>query len=67
MGAFTLGNAIGWSSPATPALQEESRYKHFVDDNEKRWIGSLVNIGCLIASQVTIQIIDYDITQVNIL
>ena len=62
IGAFVLGNALGWSSPALSPLSpivcsesslNSSRFKYCVDENESRWIGSLLAIGALIASQVS--------------
>ena len=53
MGAFVMGNGLGWTSPALPALKEIT-LNHPLDEEEASWVGSLFAIGALIASQVTL-------------
>merc|ERR1712136_214348 len=58
IGAFTLGNGLGWSSPALPNIacptkeHPEPTLKHCLDEDEQKWTGSLLCIGALIASQL---------------
>jgi len=55
IGAFTLGNGLGWSSPALPNIacdKPTTSLIHCLDDDEQRWTGSLLCIGALIASQL---------------
>lgn len=59
IGAFILGNIIGWSSPVQPQLQQNSTeifnetsssdwIAHIIlDDNQMSWVGSLPNLGAL--------------------
>ena len=51
IGAFVMGNGLGWTSPALPAIQTGD-ITHIVTKEEASWIGSLFAIGALIASQV---------------
>ena len=57
-----LGTALGWTSPALPAVAcpSEDLVKHCIDENESRWIGSLLPIGALIASQVALYFLLYN-------
>merc|ERR1712018_455825 len=65
IGAFTLGNGLGWSSPALPNIEckyvnetdeilpeDQQPIKWCLDKEEQRWVGSLLCIGALIASQL---------------
>jgi MFS family permease len=47
-GAFQLGTAFGWSSPASPRLVEEEQYFP-ITSNQFNWIASSVTIGCAIS------------------
>merc|ERR1712212_69135 len=68
IGAFTLGNGLGWSSPALPNIEckynetnEEwdqllppinQTMNYCLDKDEQKWVGSLLCIGALIAPQL---------------
>merc|ERR1712076_122046 len=57
IGAFTLGNGLGWSSPALASIKcpnatEIPEMKYCLDEDEQKWTGSLLCIGALIASQL---------------
>ena len=60
IGAFVLGCALGWSSPAFSSIKCSSDHRdsksleHCVLDDEAKWIGGLICIGALIASQVIV-------------
>ena len=61
IGAFVLGCALGWSSPAFSSIKCDSdsenvskKLVHCVHDDEAKWIGGLICIGALIASQVIV-------------
>ncbi|XP_059468813.1 facilitated trehalose transporter Tret1-like isoform X2 [Neocloeon triangulifer] len=46
LGAFALGNVIGWSSPASGRLQGDTSEVDFdVSASEFAWVGSLLTIG----------------------
>lgn len=58
IGAFILGNIIGWNSPVQPQLQRNSTEINddnntiwiahiYLDDNQMSWVGSLPNLGAL--------------------
>jgi MFS family permease len=47
-GAFCVGTALGWSSPASPRLVEEEQYFPITSD-QWNWIASTVTIGCAIS------------------
>ena len=65
-----MGNGVGWSSPALPNIackyNETNKewdqllppinqtMNHCLDKDEQKWVGSLLCIGALIASQVKI-------------
>ena len=63
-----MGNGVGWSSPALPNIgckydeNDEDKLlppmnqtmNHCLDKDEQKWVGSLLCIGALIASQVKI-------------
>jgi len=61
IGAFGLGNMLGWSSPALPHLvncgngigQEKCDLPVSFGDNENSWIGSTLTLGALAAAIVT--------------
>ena len=66
IGAFALGNGIGWSSPALPSISCHYNVTEFpddlkfcLDDEEQKWTGSLLCIGALIAPLVKTQIMKY--------
>ena len=63
-----MGNGLGWSSPALPNIEckydnetneilpdDQQPIKWCLDKEEQRWVGSLLCIGALIASQVYIR------------
>jgi MFS family permease len=61
IGAFVLGNIIGWNSPVQPQLQQNSTeiidensyywIAHiYLDDNQMSWVGSLPNLGALVGA-----------------
>lgn len=62
IGAFILGNIIGWSSPVQPQLQqnsteifdENSVWIAYIslDDNQMSWVGSLPNLGALVGALI---------------
>ncbi|KAG5671427.1 hypothetical protein PVAND_001623 [Polypedilum vanderplanki] len=43
-GAFCVGTAMGWSSPASPRLVEEGQYFP-ITPNGMSWIASIVTVG----------------------
>ncbi|KAG5671425.1 hypothetical protein PVAND_001622 [Polypedilum vanderplanki] len=47
-GAFCVGTALGWSSPASPRLVEEGQYFPITQD-QWNWIASIVTVGCAIS------------------
>jgi len=51
IGAFSLGNALGWSSPALYDLKESGQLGELTKDMES-WIGSIVNLGGLVSGFV---------------
>ena len=61
IGAFGLGNMLGWSSPALPHLvncgngigQEKCDLPVSFGDNENSWIGSTLTLGALAAAIVS--------------
>ncbi|CAM1307207.1 SLC2A8 (predicted) [Pycnogonum litorale] len=48
LGSVTMGSVIAYTSPAIPLMEKESSPVH-ITRNEADWVGSLSNIGALIA------------------
>lgn len=47
IGGFSLGNCLGYSSPALPNLQNSGDFPN-LETSQLSWIGSLVTVGpCL--------------------
>ncbi|CAL8109368.1 unnamed protein product [Orchesella dallaii] len=49
IGGFSLGNVLGWSSPAIPNLTNSGDFPD-IQNYQKAWIGSLVTIGALVGA-----------------
>ncbi|ODM94060.1 Facilitated trehalose transporter Tret1 [Orchesella cincta] len=49
IGGFSLGNVLGWSSPAIPNLANSGDFPD-IQNYQKAWIGSLVTIGALVGA-----------------
>ena len=47
-GAFCVGTALGWSSPAAPRLIDEEQYFP-ISTSQWSWIASIVTVGCAIS------------------
>jgi SP family facilitated glucose transporter-like MFS transporter 8 len=47
-GAFCVGTAIGWSSPAAPRLLDEVQYFP-ISSSQWSWIASILTLGCAIS------------------
>ena len=52
LGAFGLGTALGWTSPALPSLQNGT-VLGAVDESTQSWIGSIAPV-CTLLSVITI-------------
>ncbi|CAL8071347.1 unnamed protein product [Orchesella dallaii] len=52
LGAFSVGNVLGWSSPGLPSLLTSG---HFPDltKSDVSWIGSIITLGALVGSILT--------------
>lgn len=51
LGAFALGNSIGWSSPASGRLQSNCTDVDFdVSSNDFAWVGSLLTVGAALST-----------------
>lgn len=55
MGAFSVGNALSWSSPALPMLEDPitTPLEEPITTEDKMWIGSLLAVGALIGALPT--------------
>ncbi len=52
LGAFAMGNALGWSSPALPRLESPESSPQ-LSPSEAGWVGSLVCLGALLQGPST--------------
>lgn len=43
IGAFSLGNVLGWSSPALPSVEKSGHFPNLVT-SDLSWIGSLITV-----------------------
>jgi MFS family permease len=51
LGAFALGNSIGWSSPASRRLQGDCSEVDFeVSSSDFAWVGSLLTVGAALST-----------------
>ncbi len=52
VGAFAMGNALGWSSPALPRLESTESSPQLTPE-QAGWVGSLVCLGALLQGPTT--------------
>ncbi|CAM1307224.1 SLC2A8 (predicted) [Pycnogonum litorale] len=57
LGSVAMGSTIGYTSPAIPLMREESSPVR-ITRNEAAWIGSLMNVGALVAGPITGYVIE---------
>ncbi|CAG7831251.1 unnamed protein product [Allacma fusca] len=60
MGAFALGTALGWASPAVPNMEERRDFNNLTADSEMAtWIGSTTPLGCCFAGFLAGFMVDF--------
>ena len=56
LGAFVLGTALGWTSPALPKIQESECGDECdvsnISDADASWIGALMPVGAMLSGPV---------------
>ncbi len=61
-GAFAIGTALAWSSPALPQLETTATLTSF----QAGWVGSLVSLGALLQGPVTAAVVPrYKLSRVD--
>ncbi|CAG7834851.1 unnamed protein product [Allacma fusca] len=59
IGAFALGNAIGWSAPSLPNIEELGDFDNLQANSDMAtWIGALTPLGCFFSGFVAGYLID---------
>ncbi|CAG7834852.1 unnamed protein product [Allacma fusca] len=53
IGAFALGNALGWTSPSLPNIEERGDFNNLQANSDlATWIGSMTPLGCFFSGFV---------------
>lgn len=58
IGGFISGTCLGWTSPTSNPLVEESQYTFTISKDDFSWIGSLMPVGALVACPLVGWLVD---------